>query len=119
MARPPFKGENLRYRNSEKDHRFLRNRVRSNSSVVFIIIFVDLMKNRISSEYGWKYLYLQILGTTVLIAIVENTQAQYFDNFISKLCASVLNNNNTVKHQLCIVSEKHKNCRVFGIHLST
>ena len=32
------------------------------------------------------------------IVIIENTQAQYFDNLLSKLCASVLNS--TVKHQV-------------------
>ena len=34
------------------------------------------------------------------IVIVANIQAQYLDNLISKLCASVLNNDNTVKHQV-------------------
>ena len=34
------------------------------------------------------------------IVIIENTQAQYFDNLISKLCVSVLNNDNMVKHQV-------------------
>ena len=32
--------------------------------------------------------------------MVENTQAHYFDNLISKLCASVLINDDTVKHQV-------------------
>ena len=35
------------------------------------------------------------------IVIVENTQAQYFDNLIRKLYASVLKNDNTVMHQVC------------------
>ena len=32
--------------------------------------------------------------------IIKNTQAQYFNNLISKLWTSVLNNDNTVKHQV-------------------
>ena len=34
------------------------------------------------------------------IVIIENTQAHYFDYFISGLCTSVLKNDNTVKHQV-------------------
>ena len=34
------------------------------------------------------------------MVIDENTQEQYFDNLISKLCASVLNNDNSVKRQV-------------------
>ena len=46
------------------------------------------------------YLYLQILCTNVL-SFVENTQAQYFDNLVRKLYASVRNNDNMVMHQVC------------------
>ena len=35
------------------------------------------------------------------IVIAENTQAQHFDNLISKLHASVLKNNNTVLYKAC------------------
>ena len=47
-----------------------------------VLMFVDFM-----------YMYYRIV-------IFENTQAQYSDNFISKLYASVLNNDNTVLHQV-------------------
>ena len=67
--------------------------------VVFINFFVVLRIDRISTEYvpRMKVLILQILCT----AIVENTRAQYFDNLIRKLYACVVNNDNTVMHQVC------------------
>ena len=69
--------------------------------VVFIIIFVDFMEIRISSEYVSR---MKVLIFTecmyYLIVIIENIQVHYFDNLISKLCESVLNNDNTVKHQV-------------------
>ena len=34
------------------------------------------------------------------IVIIVNIQTQHFDNLINKLCASVHNNDNTVKHQV-------------------
>ena len=66
--------------NSEKDYRFLRKRAHSNSFVVFIIIFVVLMTNRISSEYVPRMKVLIFADFMYYhIVIVENTQAQYID----------------------------------------
>ena len=48
---------------------------------------------------GWKYLFFADF-MYYRIVIVENTRAQYFDNLIWKLCASILNNGYTVKHQV-------------------
>ena len=59
------------------------------------------MKNRISSEYVLRmkvFIFADFMYYRIVI--VANTWAQYFDNLISKLCASVLNNDNTVKHQV-------------------
>ena len=59
------------------------------------------MKNRISSEYIPRIKVLIFVDFMYYsIAIIENTQAQYFDNLISKLCGSLLNNDNTVMHQV-------------------
>ena len=65
--------------NSEKDYRILRNR--PVQIVIFIIIFVDLMKNRISSEYVPRMKV--IIFTDFMyycIVIIEKTQAQYFES---------------------------------------
>ena len=87
--------------NSEKDYRFLQKGPVQIVLSFIIIIFVDLMKNRISSECVSRMKVLIFAGLVYYpIVIVENTRAQYFDNLISKLCASVLNNDNTVKHQV-------------------
>ena len=59
------------------------------------------MKNRISSEYVPRIKVLIFADFLYYsIVIVKNTQTQYFGNLISKLCASVLNNDNTVMHQV-------------------
>ena len=56
------------------------------------------MKNKISSEYVPRNKVLTFADFMhYRIVIVENTQSQYFDNL---LCASVLKNDSTVKHQV-------------------
>ena len=79
---------------NSKDCRFFR-KGSVQSLVVIIIIFVVLMKNRISSEYVPRMKVLTFADMMYYhIVIVENTQAQCFD-------ASFLNNDNTAMHQLC------------------
>ena len=59
------------------------------------------MENRISSEYVPRMKVLIFADFMYYcIVIIENTQAQYFDNLISKLCISILSNDNMVKHQV-------------------
>ena len=60
------------------------------------------MKNKISSEYVPRMKVL-IFADFMYdhIVIIENTQAQYFDNLISKLYVSILNNDSMVMHQVC------------------
>ena len=75
----------------------------SSRLVVFIIIFVVLMKNRISSENVTTMKVLKIADLMYYrIDNVENTQAQYFDNEPYKeFYASVLKNVNIVMHHVC------------------
>ena len=95
------RGRTCAIKNGEKDYRFLRKGP-VQTVVVFIIIFLDLMDIRINSECAPRVKVHVLICADFMynrIVIIENTQAQYCDNLISKLCGSVLNNDNTVKHQ--------------------
>ena len=64
------------------------------------------MKNRISWEYVTRmkeHIFADFMYYRIVI--VENTQEQYFDNLIGKFCVSVLNNDNTVQHQVSQYNE--------------
>ena len=60
------------------------------------------MINRISSEYV-PMMKVLIFADFMYkcIVIIENTQAEYFDNLIRKLYTSVLNNDKAIMHQVC------------------
>ena len=66
-------------------------RIRSNRLVIFIIIFVVLMKIRISSEYISRMKVLIFTDFMYYhIVIVENSKAQYFASFSDHILGPVV-----------------------------